>query len=129
MPGLMTYLGLDSSGFDRGGNAAVGKARSIGSRISSALGGQATAGLAGFFSIAAVTAMAKRTVDWASGLQDVSDALGVNVEWLQKMANGAGLVGGKLEDIEKMMIAVNAARVDALKNPNGEQAADRKSVV
>jgi hypothetical protein len=78
-----------------------------------------TSQVAGFLSVAGVSMLTKNTIAWASKLNDVADAQRVNVEWLQKMANGAEIYGGKLEDVEKVLDTINKARA----NPTKESAA------
>jgi hypothetical protein len=107
-------LSLDGTKWQAGLNRAESAVRGFSSSVSSRL--------AAVFSVGAISALSKATIDWASNLRDVGDALGVNVEWLQKMANGAALSGGKLEDIEKFLAEMNKSREDALNNPTGKNA-------
>lgn len=77
---------------------------------------------AGIVSTASIFAASRATIDWAGKLRDVSDALGVNVEWLQKMQNGARLAGGSIEDLGNFISNMNKSREDAIKNPSGANA-------
>lgn len=111
-------LSLDGSKWSAGLARAQSQAQRFAGVVSSSVGSR----LAAMFSVGASAAFARSTIEWASNLRDVADTLGVNVEWLQRMANGAGLVGGKLEDIQRLMQEVNKSREDALANPQGKNA-------
>lgn len=103
-------LGLDGSGFF----STLDKARgAVGS-----FGGM----LAGAFSVGAITAFSKSVLDLAGKLNDVSDALGINVEFLQRFVNSAAKSGGSLEDVEKFIFESNKSRQEALNNPNSKDA-------
>lgn len=99
---LVAELGGDGRGFEKMMDKAGGAV--------SGLGGK----LAGLFSIGAIIAFTKSTIDWAGSLQDVADGLEVNVEWFQKMANGAALAGGKIEDLEKFIGDITKSRGEAV---------------
>jgi hypothetical protein len=115
MPSLIAVLGLDANPFKSGLSQAQIHATRMGRSIGSAF----TSQIAGFLSVAAVSALTKNTIAWASKLTDVADAQRVNVEWLQKMIAGAELYGGKLEDVEKVLDTINKQRA----NPTKETAA------
>ncbi len=87
-----------------------------------ALGGGLLSSLSGLFTVGSITALSKATIDWAGKLRDVADALGVNVQWLQKMQNGAKLVGADIEDVGKFITEMNKARENALNDPKGKDA-------
>ena len=112
MPSLMGVLGLDANPFKSGLSQAQILANRAGNKIGSAL----TSQIAGFLSVAAVGQLARATVGWASKLNDVADAQRVNVEWLQKMVNGAELYGGTLEDVEKVLDSINKNRANPTKD-------------
>lgn len=103
-------LGLDGSGFFSTLGKAEGAVRTM------------AGALAGAFSIGAITAFSKSVLDLAGNLRDVSDALGINVEFLQKFLSSARQSGGSLGDIEKFIIESNKSRQDALNNPGGTNA-------
>ena len=68
-------LGLDGAAFFSTLNRARGAVGSFG------------AAMAGAFSVGAITAFSKSILDLAGNLNDVSEALGLNVEYLQKFLN------------------------------------------
>lgn len=103
-------LGLDGSGFFSTLSQARGAVNSFGGM------------LAGAFSVGAITAFSKGIVDLAGKLKDVSDALGINVEFLQRFVNSAKLSGGSIEDVQKFLGEANSARQAALDNPSGKEA-------
>lgn len=108
---LIGEVSLDGSGFERGLN-----------RLSAGAVSGFRNTVAAAFGTVAIGQLVRGTVEWASKLNDVSDALGVNVEWLQKMQNGAQLVGGDIQDIERMLLEINKSRQEALQNPEGKNA-------
>jgi len=104
-------VSLDGSGFSRG---LAGLNNSLGSfktALATAFGGIAIGNLV------------KGTIEWASQLQDSADALGVNVEFLQKLENGAKLAGAELGDVSRFILEMNKSRQDALQEPKGKNAA------
>lgn len=103
-------LGLDGSGFFSTLSQARGAVNSFGGM------------LAGAFSVGAITAFSKGIVDLAGKLKDVSDALGINVEFLQRFVNSAKLSGGSIEDVQSFLGEANSARQAALDNPLGKEA-------
>ena len=112
MPGLklIAELGGDGRGFQKMMGGASSAVNSLGSRM------------AGLFTLGAITAFTKSTLDWAGSLQDVADGLEVNVEWFQKMANGAKLAGSSAEDLQKFLGDLNVNRAAAVQEPGGAKA-------
>jgi len=96
-------------GVTRGVNAAVGELGRLKSAMIGALG------------IASIEQMVQGTIQWASKLRDTADNLGVNVEWLQKMQNGAALVGASIDDVAKFIGKMNQSRQLALQHPDSAQ--------
>jgi hypothetical protein len=119
MPGLrlVAELGGDGSGYD----AMMRRANATKDKFSSAFSGLKNV-VAGAFTVGAVSNLARKTIDLAGHLRDVSDALRVNVEWFQKRANAAKLAGGSEDDLFKFLDTVNRNRAEAVQNPKGEQA-------
>lgn len=101
-------LGLDGSGFFSTLSQARGAVNSFGGM------------LAGAFSVGAITAFSKSILDLAGNLNDVSDALNLNVEFLQRFKNSAAKSGGGLGDIEKFLFESNKSRQEAVNNPAGK---------
>lgn len=107
-------LSLDGSKWQAGLNRAESSVRAFSSSVGNRL--------AAAFSVGAIASLSKATIDWAGNLRDVSDALGVNVEWLQKVGNAAKLAGGSVDDIGKFLGEMNKSREDAINNPGGKNA-------
>lgn len=109
---LFGEVSLNAKGFEDGikrlGSAAVAPLRNM---------------LVGAFSIAALDRLTRSTIEWAGQLRDVADQLGVNVEWLQKMQNGAKLAGGSIEDLSKFIGQIGKSREEAARDPSGKDAA------
>lgn len=109
-------LGLDGAGFFSTLNQARGAVSSFGGM------------LAGAFSIGAITSFSKSILDLAGNLNDVSDALNLNVEFLQRFKNSAAKSGGSLGDIEKFLFESQKSRQAAITNPAGAEAGAFKTL-
>jgi hypothetical protein len=115
---LIAELGGDGSGFDAMMNRAHGRVRQFGSQAIAPLKNL----IAGAFTVGAITSLSRKTIEYASHIRDVSDALRVNVEWFQKRANAAKLAGGSEEDLFKFLDEMNKQRAAAVQDPGGEMA-------
>jgi len=119
MPGLklQAELGGDGSGFD----AMMRRADKTKDKFAASFAGLKGL-IAGAFTVGAVTNLSRQTLELAGHLRDVSDALGVNVEWFQKRANAAKLAGGSEEDLTKFIDTMTRSREDAFNNPDKDMA-------
>lgn len=119
MPGLklVAELGGDGSGYD----AMMRRANATKDKFASAFSGLKNV-VAGAFTVGAITNLSRRTIEFASHLRDVSDALRVNVEWFQKRANAAKLTGGSEDDLFKLLDQLNKSRSAAVQQPGGAEA-------
>jgi hypothetical protein len=115
---LVAELGGDGSGFDAMMNRAHGRVRQFGSQAIAPLKNL----IAGAFTVGAITSLSRKTIEYASHIRDISDALRVNVEWFQKRANAAKLAGGSEEDLFKFLDEMNKQRAAAVQDPGGEMA-------
>jgi hypothetical protein len=102
-------LGLDGAGFFSTLNKAQGAAMKLGTM------------LAGAFSIGAITSFSRSVLDLAGKLRQVSEALNINVEFLQKFVNSTATSGGSLEAVEKFFTVSMKNRQMALDSPDGAQ--------
>lgn len=102
---------LDGTGFSRGVAGITGSLSSLKNTIAGVFGGFA------------IGQLVRGTIDWAGALQDSADALGVNVEFLQKLQNGAKLAGADIGDVTKFLMEINRSRQEALENIGGKKAA------
>ena len=114
---LKAELAGDGSGFD----AMMKRANATKDKFASSFSGLKST-IAGVFTVGAVTALSRKTIDLAGHLRDVSDALAVNVEWFQKRANAAALAGGSEDDLFKLLGTLNKSREEAFNQPGGEMA-------
>lgn len=103
-------LGLDGAGFFSTLNQARGAVSSFGGM------------LAGAFSVGAIASFTKGVISLAGKLNDVSDALSINVEFLQRFINSAKLSGGSIESVEKFIATLQRSRQEAVNNPTGKEA-------
>jgi len=99
---LMAEMGLDGSGINRGIN-------SIRQNISNLA---ATIGAA--FSVGAVTALAKKTIEFAGHITDLSARLGVTTDYLQEMQFVMKQNGGSVDDLTSAFEKLGEARIAAL---------------
>lgn len=116
MPGLMTFLGLDSSAFDSGLNKAGQKAASAGKSISSSLSSGASSILKSFgpaLSAGAIIGASKAVLDYAGKIQDLSDRTGISTDALQEWDYALQQSGSSIDSavgfFEKLMVAKRAA--------------------
>ncbi len=83
MPSLIAILGMDINPFNKGVDAAQGKARSAGKGIESAFGGLGKS-LAGFATVGALTAGIHSVVEYGSKINDLSLRLGISTDAVQQ---------------------------------------------
>lgn len=114
----MAKLGLDTTAYQAGMKRAEGVAVAAGQRMRASLNSTA----ANYLGAAAVAALTKRTVDYASTLSDVSDRLDVSTESLQKFYWAAEKSGGSVEGVNTFLEKFAENKRLALLNPTGQQA-------
>jgi len=107
---LVGEISLDGSGWKRGLDRAGMEA---GNFSKSALGGIKGA-IAGAFSVGAISALAKKTVEYAGHINDLADRLGVTTDYLQEMQFVTKQNGGSVDDLTATFEKLGAARVEAL---------------
>jgi hypothetical protein len=113
---VMGKLGMDGAGFFSTMKKAEQSVQNLGKY------------LAGAFSVGAITAFSKSVLDLAGKLNDVSSALAINVEFLQRFVASAAKSGGSLSDVEKFIFESNKSRQAALNKPGGAEAAAFRSL-
>lgn len=117
MPGLMTFLGMDSSGFNAGLNKAQAQAASAGKRIGSSLAGGAGQLLSAFapaISVAAVAGASKAVLDYAGMIQDLSERTGISTDALQEWDYAMKQTGGSIETAIPFFEKLAVAKRDAM---------------
>lgn len=115
---LTAKLGMNSSGFDAGIRNAEYKITQFGK---GAFAGVRSL-FAGLFSVGAITDLAKRGIEYASSISDISKSTGVGVEKLQEFAHAATMSGATLEQMTIALRKLGEARAKALADPTGDEA-------
>lgn len=113
---IMARLGLDTKGFKDGLRDADMSAKRFGDGVSGhfkGLGGI----LAGGAALAGVTSLVKGFANFASGITDTSEALGIGVESLQRWEYVASQGGASSKDFSKAIVKLNQ-EIDSAKNGN-----------
>lgn len=112
--GIMAQIGLDGRGFRAGLLGAEKSAMQFARR------------LAGYFTLSAISfklmQLARETVQWASGLQDTADSIGLTFEEIQKLDYIAEKSGGSIDSIVGAMRRLSSFRLEALSDPSGKSA-------
>lgn len=116
---LEGQLSLDGSGWQRGLNQAGTATKGFVSGTLNSLSGQ----IAAAFSTGAVIALAKKTVEYAGHINDLSDRLGVSTDYLQEMQFVMKQNGAEVDDLTKTFEKMGAARIKALSGADGSAAA------
>ena len=84
--------------------------------------GRLKTAIAGAFSVGAVAAYSKSTLDWAGHLTDVATRLGVSTEYIQEMEFALKQSGASMDDLVSFTEKLNRARAAALVGgPKGQQ--------
>ncbi len=111
---LKGEVALDGSGFEGGlkrlDKAAMNAFSSVRNQLAAAFG------------VGAISAFAKKTIEFAGYMRDLSDETRVNVEWLQKMNNALAQNGSNAEELAKFITQIGKSREEAAKNPTGKEA-------
>ena len=107
---LMAEIGLDGSGIQRGMNQVRGQISGLAASIGAA------------FSVGAVTAFAKKTIEAAGHITDLSARLGVSTSYLQEMQYVMKQNGGSVDDLTTAFEKMGAARIKALEGDADAQA-------
>jgi hypothetical protein len=116
---LKVELGGDGTGFVTMMDKAEKRVDHFGSDVIGPLKGY----IAAAFSVGAIASLTRGTIELASHLRDISDELGVNVEWLQEMQFVMKQNGANADDLEKVIRKIASARAEALSSGGGKQLA------
>lgn len=115
---LRVFAGLDGTKFTAGLTSLKQAVNSFGRQTFGGIQSQ----IAGAFTVGALVAFSKKTIDFAGNMRDLADRLSVNVEWLQKMNNAARQAGSSAEDLANFMNEVGKSRQAAVLDPKGKEA-------
>jgi len=103
-------LAGDGSGWRNTLAQGESQARRFGSTVTRSLGAQ----LATVFSAAALTQLARKTIEFGDSIKNMSTRLGVGVEWLQETGYAAKQAGSSMESLQKLMVQIARNREAAL---------------
>ena len=115
---LRVFAGLDGTKFTAGLTSLKQAVNSFGRQTFGGIQSQ----IAGAFTVGALVAFSKKTIDFAGNMRDLADRLSVNVEWLQKMNNAARQAGSSAEDLANFMNEVGRSRQEAVLDPKSKAA-------
>ena len=107
-------VSLDGSGFSKTLAGLSGQARKFGGDLKSQI--------AGAFTVGAIVAATKKTIEYGGRINDLSAKLNVSTKALQEFDYATKLNGGTLEDVEGAFRSLGKARLEALGNPGGDTA-------
>lgn len=112
MPGLklVAELGGDGAGFQAMMSRANRSAKDFGNSAIAPLKNM----IAGAFTVGAIESLVRKTVEFGGHLRDISDRLGINVEWLQATGFAAKQAGADLDKLTAFLEKLAVARDDAL---------------
>jgi len=119
---LVGEISLDGSGFSRGLNRAQSEA----SKFASSGLGSIKSAIAGAFSVGAIVALTKKTIDYAGHITDLADRLHVGTDYLQQMQYVLKQNGGSVDDLTQVFEKLGAARMAALGGNAAAQGAFQK---
>lgn len=100
---LVGEISLDGSGFKRGLQGVQSGLDSIKGQLAAA------------FSVGAITALAKKTIEYAGHLTDLADRLKVSTDYLQEMQYVVKQNGASVEDLTATFEKLGEARINALR--------------
>jgi hypothetical protein len=106
---LKAFLGLDGSGFELGMKRAESTANAFSRKLNNSLGSK----MAQFLGVAAITQAIRKTVEYASNVDDLSNRLGISAEAIQKWDYALKLSGSSIQEavgfFEKLAVARDKA--------------------
>jgi hypothetical protein len=107
---------MDGSGWSRGVTKARAEASSLASGLEPIKGAIASA-----FSIGAIAALTKSTIEYAGHINDIADRIGVTTDYLQEMQYVTKQNGAEVDDLVKIFEKLGDARNKALSGDVGAQ--------
>lgn len=114
---LIFRLGTDNTDFNKGIDQSVSRADRAAGQMSSAFQRH----IAAAFSIGAISAAAKKTIDYASNINDLSEASGIARETIQELDYAMRKNGSTIEAAIKAARELSKARAEALAEPGGDK--------
>ncbi|HEU0011606.1 MAG TPA: hypothetical protein VFT34_17450 [Verrucomicrobiae bacterium] len=115
---LIFRLGTDNTDFNKG----LGQARRSMDQAASGMSASLKRNFAAAFSIGSLSAAAKKTIDYASHIDDLSKASGIARETIQEFDYAMRQNGATIDDAIKGARELSKARAEALADPQGPKA-------
>ena len=112
---ILAKIGVDLTDL----NIGVKKAESLGKQMSKSFKSDAASAIGSVFAVDRLASFGKEALDLAGKLNDLSDQLGVSVEFLQEMKFAAEMGGGSLDDVGSAIQKITLARSKALAGDEG----------
>lgn len=113
---LKAVLGLDGSGFELG----IKRAQSQASKFASEVRGGINSKLGGLLATTAIVAFAKKTIDAAGAVNDMSERLDISTDAVQQWNYAAAQAGSSAEKVTGFFEKLADARADALSGNAGK---------
>lgn len=120
MPSLIATIGANIAPFTRGLDEAKGKARGAGQDIGGALGGEIGGKLKGLISLAAIEEIARKTIEYGSKVQDLSNRLGISTDAVQQWDYALKLNGSSIDAAAGFFEKLAISREKALRGSESE---------
>lgn len=112
---ILAKIGVDLTDL----NIGVKKAESLGKQMSKSFKSDAASAFASVFAVDKLASFGKAALDLGGKLTDLSDQLGVSVEFLQEMKYAAETGGSSLDDMAAALQQISVARSKALSGDSG----------
>jgi len=112
---ILAKIGVDLTDL----NIGVKKAESLGKQMSKSFKSDAASAFASVFAVDKLASFGKAALDLGGKLTDLSDQLGVSVEFLQEMKYAAETSGSSLDDMAAALQQISVARSKALSGDSG----------
>lgn len=112
---ILAKIGVDLTDL----NIGVKKAESLGKQMSKSFKSDAASAFASVFAVDKLASFGKAALDLGGKLTDLSDQLGVSVEFLQEMKYAAETSGSSLDDMATALQNISVARSKALSGNSG----------
>ena len=112
---ILAKIGVDLTDL----NIGVKKAESLGKQMSKSFKSDAASAFATVFAVDKLASFGKAALDLGGKLTDLSDQLGVSVEFLQEMKYAAETGGSSLDDMAAALQQISVARSKALSGDSG----------
>lgn len=107
---MLFRIGADTTDFEIGAK----RVQSIGDKMAKSFKAEAATAVAGLFAVDKIADLGRQAMSTAGRLNDLSDQLGVSVEFLQEMKYAAEMGGSSLDEFGSAIQKISVARTKAL---------------